>query len=125
MATHLDSFSLESITVDAGATDLLTNDHGLILSGLIGYHGADGTGQSTSFDLYLSGGEFGATKTKVGTYSFPAGALLGGSTGNEVVYAQWSFNLETLGLNGSSFLNDGTYTLYVVNAGGNINNAVP
>ena len=96
MQTHLDAFSLTAITDDVGPDDFLTNDHTLILHGTLDYRGADGTNQTTSFKIYLSGGEFGATPTYVGTFSFPPGSLPGDPSTTTTV--DWSFNLQTLGV---------------------------
>ena len=121
MQTHLDAFSLTAITDDVGPDDFLTNDHTLILHGTLDYRGADGTNQTTSFKIYLSGGEFGATPTYVGTFSFPPGSLPGDPSTTTTV--DWGFNLQTLGVPAAQFLNDGTYTLLLVDAspsGGNL-----
>ena len=106
MQTHLDAFSLTAITDDVGPDDFLTNDHTLILHGTLDYRGADGTNQTTSFKIYLSGGEFGATPTYVGTFSFPPGTLPGDPSTTTTV--DWSFNLQTLGVSAAQYLNDGT-----------------
>ena len=69
----------------------------------------------------LSGGEFGATPTYVGTFSFPPGSLPGDPSTTTTV--DWSFNLQTLGVSAAQYLNDGTYTLLLVDAspsGGNL-----
>ena len=121
MQTHLDAFSLTAITDDVGPDDFLTNDHTLILHGTLDYRGADGTNQTTSFKIYLSGGEFGATPTYVGTFSFPPGTLPGDPSTTTTV--DWGFNLQTLGVSAAQYLNDGTYTLLLVDAspsGGNL-----
>ena len=121
MQTHLEAFSLTAITDDVGPDDFLTNDHTLILHGTLDYKGADGTNQTTSFKIYLSGGEFGATPTYVGTFSFPPGSLPGDPSTTTTV--DWGFNLQTLGVPAAQFLNDGTYTLLLVDAspsGGNL-----
>ena len=121
MQTHLEAFSLTAITDDVGPDDFITNDHTLILHGTLDYKGADGTNQTTSFKIYLSGGEFGATPTYVGTFSFPPGTLLGDPSTTTTV--DWSVNLQTLGVSAAQYLNDGTYTLLLVDAspsGGNL-----
>ena len=72
-------------------------------------------------DLYLRGGEFGATPTYVGTFSFPPGTLPGDPSTTTTV--DWSVNLQTLGVSAAQYLNDGTYTLLLVDAspsGGNL-----
>ena len=121
MQTHLEAFSLTAITDDVGPDDFITNDHTLILHGTLDYKGADGTNQTTSFKIYLSGGEFGATPTYVGTFSFPPGTLPGDPSTTTTV--DWSVNLQTLGVSAAQYLNDGTYTLLLVDAspsGGNL-----
>ena len=115
MSTHLKSFSLTAITTDAGAADFLTNDHTLILNGSLKYNGSDGTNQVTSFELWLSGGEFGVS-TLIGTFSFPPGFLPGDPSRTSTI--DWSFNLATLGIAAAQFLNDGTYTLLLKEPGG-------
>ena len=115
MSTHLESFSLTAITTDVGAADFLTNDHTLILNGSLKYNGSDGTNQTTSFELWLSGGEFGVS-TLVGTFSFPPGFLPGDPSSTSTI--DWSFNLQTLGTAAAQFLNDGTYTLLLKEPGG-------
>ena len=104
MQTHLEAFSLTAITDDVGPYDFITNDHTLILHGTLDYKGADGTNQTTSFKIYLSGGEFGATPTYVGTFSFPPGTLPGDPSTTTTV--DWSVNLQTLGVSAAQYLND-------------------
>src|SRR5262249_53363616 len=96
--------------------------------GTLNYNGSDGTNQTTSFDVYLSGGEFGSTPTKVGTFTFPPGFLPGDPSNNATV--DWSFDLGALPIaNPAQSLADGTYTLLLkdgkraltVSAGGNAN----
>ena len=110
MTAHPDGVTFDAIVNDTGVstTDFITKDNTLTLKGQVEYHGAG----NLSFDVYLKGGEFGATLTKVGTITL--NGLLGGGTQDEHAFADWSV---TLGLNGSSVLDDGTYTITFVDAG--------
>src|SRR5262245_31002696 len=116
LSAHPDGVTFDAIVNDTGisTTDFITKDNTLTLQGMVEYHGSG----NLSFDVYLSGGEFGATLTKVGTITL--NGLPGGGTQDEHAFAPWSL---TLGLNGSDVLDDGTYSAKFVDAGKSVTNA--
>src|SRR5262245_13061099 len=116
LSAHPDGVTFDAIVNDTGisTTDFITKDNTLTLQGMVEYHGSGNLG----FDVYLSGGEFGATLTKVGTITL--NGLPGGGTQEEHAFAPWSL---TLGLNGSDVLEDGTYSAKFVDAGKSVTNA--
>src|SRR5262245_65848475 len=79
ITAHPDGVTFDAIVNDTGVstTDFITKDNTLTLKGQVEYHGAG----NLSFDVYLRGGEFGATLTKVGTITL--NGLLGGGTQDE------------------------------------------
>ena len=109
MVAHADGVTFDAIVADTGAADFITSDNTLTLEGLVEYHGSG----DLSFDVYLTGGEFGATPTLVGTIAL--NGLPG--QGGEVEHAFFPWSLP-LGLNGSDVLENGTYTVTFVEAGG-------
>src|SRR5262245_23713506 len=115
LSAHPDGVTFDAIVNDTGisTTDFITKDNTLTLQGMVEYHGSG----NLSFDVYLSGGEFGATLTKVGTITLDG--LPGGGTQDEHAFVPWGL---TLGLNGSDVLDDGTYTVKFVDAGKSVTN---
>jgi hypothetical protein len=106
MAITISAATVTGIATDSGssATDFITNDQTLILSG--GITGQSGGGSGT-LGIWLSGGSFGTGNggkgTLVGTFT------VGTST------TSWTYDLTTSSVVAAKSLADGTYTVHITN----------